>query len=99
MQHVRRSDQDDALSDHQRRLEARVSIHCPESPRDVLARLGDQIFASTPEAATVLRSDPRSVRRGIAAGDIPATRVGPRWLIPTEWLRHAAGLEMSETDH
>ena len=65
--------------------------------REVLAGLQGQLFASVPEVAVVLRSDPRSVRRSIAAGDIPATPVGPRKLVPVSWLRQAAGLETSET--
>ena len=67
-----------------------------EAARDVFARLDGQLFASVPEAAVVLRSDPRSVRRAIAAGDIPAQPVGPRKLVPVSWLRQAAGLETSE---
>jgi hypothetical protein len=67
--------------------------------REVLAGLDGQLFASVPEVATVLRSDPRSVRRSIAAGDIPATRVGPRSLVPVRWLRQAAGLETREAGH
>jgi hypothetical protein len=61
--------------------------------------LDGRLFVSVPEAAAVLRSDPRSVRRAIAAGDIPATRVGPRSLVPVEWLRKAAGLETSGAGH
>jgi hypothetical protein len=67
-------------------------IAAEEVARDVIARLDGQLFASVPEAAVVLRSDPRSVRRAIAAGDIPAQPVGPRKLVPVEWLRKAAGL-------
>jgi hypothetical protein len=63
---------------------------------DVLATLKDKLFATVPEAAAVLRSDPRSVRRSIAAGDIPAQPVGPRKLVPVAWLRRAAGLEAAE---
>lgn len=63
---------------------------------DVLAGLQGKLFATVPEAAAVLRSDPRSVRRSIAAGDIPAQPVGPRKLVPVAWLRRAAGLETSE---
>ena len=63
---------------------------------DVLASLKGKLFASVPEVAVVLRSDPGSVRRSIAAGDIPATPVGPRKLVPVSWLRQAAGLETSE---
>jgi hypothetical protein len=58
-----------------------------------------RLFVSVPEAAVVLRSDPRSVRRAIAAGDIPATKVGPRKLVPVSWLRQAAGLETSGAGH
>jgi len=61
----------------------------------VLDGLDGKLFATVPEAAVVLRSDPRSVRRSIAAGDIPCTRVGPRSLVPVKWLREAAGLETS----
>jgi hypothetical protein len=62
------------------------------SAPDVLAALEGRLFASVPEAAVVLRSDPRSVRRSIDAGEIPAQPVGPRKLVPVEWLRKAAGL-------
>ncbi len=67
--------------------------------RDVLAELEGKLFATVPETAAVLRSDPRSVRRSIAAGDIPSTPVGPRRLVPVAWLRKAAGLETSEAGH
>jgi hypothetical protein len=66
------------------------------SASDVLAELEGKLFATVPEAAIVLRSDVRSVRRSIAAGAIPAQPVGPRKLIPVTWLRRAAGLETSE---
>lgn len=67
--------------------------------RNVLAELEGKLFATVPEAAAVLRSDVRSVRRSIAAGDIPAQPVGPRKLVPVAWLRRAAGLETSEAGH
>jgi hypothetical protein len=69
------------------------------SAREVLAELEGKLFASVPEAAVVLRSDPRSVRRSIAAGEIPAQPVGPRKLVPVSWLRQAAGLETSGAGH
>jgi hypothetical protein len=72
-----------------------VTTRQSAAARDVLADLDGKLFASVPEAAVVLRSDPRSVRRSIAAGDIPSTRVGPRSLVPMSWLRQAAGLEPS----
>jgi hypothetical protein len=75
---------------------ARVTPRWSAAARQVLADLDDKLFASVPEVAVVLRSDPRSVRRAIAAGDIPSTPVGPRKLVPVTWLRQAAGLETSE---
>lgn len=66
---------------------------------DVLAGLAGKLFATVPEAAVVLRSDVRSVRRSIAAGNIPSIPVGPRKLVPVSWLRQAAGLETSEAGH
>ena len=63
----------------------------------VLDKLSGQLFASVPEVALVLRSDPRSVRRAIAAGDIPCIPVGPRKLVPVTWLRQAAGIEAERT--
>jgi excisionase family DNA binding protein len=66
-----------------------------EAPGNVLALKG-KLFATVPEVAAVLRSDVRSVRRAIAAGEIPGIRVGPCWRVPVTWLRHAAGLEPSE---
>ena len=60
--------------------------------RDVLANLDGKLFASVPEVAVLLRSDVRSIRRSIAAGDIPAVPVGPRKLVPVTWLRQAAGI-------
>jgi hypothetical protein len=76
-----------------------VTVRESVSARDVLAELEGSLFASVPQAAAVLRSDPRSVRRSIAAGDIPATRVGPRSLVPVAWLRQAAGLETNGAGH
>lgn len=72
--------------------EARVTTREIGAASDVLAALKDKLFATVPETAVVLRSDVRSVRRAIAAGEIPAQAVGPRKLVPTAWLRKAAGL-------
>jgi excisionase family DNA binding protein len=70
-----------------------------DAQRQVLADLDGRLFASVPETAMVLRSDQRSVRRAIAAGEIPATAVGRVWRVPVAWLRRAAGLETSEAGH
>lgn len=53
--------------------------------------LGDHLFANVPKAAAVLGLDPRTVRRAAAAGDIPACRIGAKWLIPLTWLQEQAG--------
>jgi hypothetical protein len=50
--------------------------------------LDGRLFASTTEAAAILDGlDPRTVRRAIAAGDIPGRRVGNKLLVPVSWLR------------
>ncbi len=64
-----------------------------------LADLDGRLFADVPEVAELMRSDARTVRRAIEAGEIPATRVGQRWRVPTSWLRRTAGLETSEAGH
>ncbi len=53
-------------------------------------QIPDRLFVSVPEAAAVLRVDQRTLRRELAAGTIPSTRVGPVWRIPTSWLRQQA---------
>ena len=68
-----------------------MSSHPATGTASVIDALAGKLFASVPETAVVLRSDPRSIRRAIAAGDIPCTSVGPRKLVPTSWLLKAAG--------
>jgi excisionase family DNA binding protein len=58
----------------------------------VASMFGGKLFADVPEAAAILRYDPRTVRRALEAGDIPGLRAGGRWRIPTSWLRTQAGL-------
>lgn len=74
--------------------EAKVAPSSSSDARKILDELDGKLFASVPEAAAVLRSDPRSVRRSIAEGTIPAVPVGPRKLVPVKWLREAAGLDV-----
>jgi excisionase family DNA binding protein len=50
-------------------------------------------FVSASEAAAILGVDPRTVRRAIAAGDIPATRVGAAIRVPVAWLKARAQAE------
>jgi excisionase family DNA binding protein len=54
--------------------------------------LGDRLFADIPQAASILGRDERTVRRAAAAGEIPATKVGTKWMIRTSWLREQAGV-------
>jgi excisionase family DNA binding protein len=56
------------------------------TPPDITGRN----FVSVPEAAAFLGVDIRTVRRAIRAGEIPATRVGAAWRVPTAWLRQQA---------
>lgn len=62
-----------------------------QADADPWASLIGRLFATVPEAAAILRYDVRTVRRGIAAGDIPATRVGSTYRIRVAWLREQAG--------
>ena len=70
--------------------------HASKQAREVLADLEDKLFATVPEVAVILRSDVRSIRRAIAAGEIPAQSVGRRKLVPVPWVSQAARLETSE---
>jgi excisionase family DNA binding protein len=54
--------------------------------------LGDRLFADIPQASATLGLDERTVRRAAAAGSIPASRIGAKWLIPVSWLREQAGV-------
>ena len=54
--------------------------------------LGGRLFADIPQAASILGRDERTVRRAAAAGEIPASKVGTKWLIRTSWLREQAGI-------
>jgi len=54
--------------------------------------LGDRLFADIPQAVSILGRDPRTVRKAAATGDIPARRIGNKWMISTAWLREQAGI-------
>jgi excisionase family DNA binding protein len=69
-----------------------VTGHGPGSRVTItLEDLADRDFAVVPEVSVILRVDPRTIRRHIANGTIPATRVGAEWRVPVRWLREAAG--------
>jgi hypothetical protein len=50
----------------------------------------DRLFVRAPEVAEALGIDVRTVRRSIAAGDIPSKKYQGAVLIPAEWLREQA---------
>ena len=54
--------------------------------------LNGRLFASTTETASIIGRDQRTIRRGIEAGVIPASRVGAKWSVPVSWIRQQAGL-------
>jgi excisionase family DNA binding protein len=54
--------------------------------------LGDRLFVSAPEAAVILGRDVRTIRHAAEAGEIPASKAGAKWLIPTSWIRQQAGM-------
>lgn len=49
-----------------------------------------RLFMSPQEVAAALGTDPRTIRRAIAEGQIPGFKVGVNWKIPAAWLREAA---------
>jgi hypothetical protein len=51
-----------------------------------------RLFVTPQEVAAAFGMDERSIRRAIAAGQIPATKVGVFNQIPASWLRERAGL-------
>ena len=64
-----------------------------QTDADPWALLIGRLFATVPEAAAILRYDVRTVRRAIAAGEIPAVKVGATYRIRVSWLREQAGDE------
>jgi excisionase family DNA binding protein len=54
---------------------------------ELLTGLDRKAFFSIPEAARLLGADDRTVRKAVAAGSIPATRLGCKWFVPTTWLK------------
>ena len=51
-----------------------------------------RLFVSVAEAAVILETDPRTVRRALQEGQIPGFKVGTFWKIPVSWLRKQAGM-------
>lgn len=53
--------------------------------------LDARLFATTREVAAIIGSDPRTVRRMIADGSIPARKNGTRHIVAVTWLREFVG--------
>jgi excisionase family DNA binding protein len=56
----------------------------------VLNRLDGRLFATLAEGAEILSYHPRTLRRGIEAGDIPGVKAGVTYRIPLAWIRAQA---------
>ena len=56
-----------------------------------LDELNGRLFADVPEVASITGRDDRTIRRAAAAGEIPSTKVGNKYMIPTAWIREQAG--------
>ena len=59
-------------------------------PPLTLAYFDGLLFATVPEAASVLRYHPDTLRQAIADGDVPAVRAGATHRIPVAWIRAQA---------
>lgn len=57
-----------------------------------LDNLDGLLFADVAQVASIFGCDERTVRKAAAAGEIPASRIGNKWMIPTAWLRQRAGV-------
>jgi excisionase family DNA binding protein len=52
-------------------------------------------FTGVPETADIFGYDQRTIRRRIAAGEIPATRIGAEYRIPVRWILEQAGVAVA----
>jgi excisionase family DNA binding protein len=68
-----------------------VPAHGATLPAPLPPALTDgRLFATCPEAAEVLRTDARTLRKALEAGKVPGTKVGEHWRVPVQWLREQA---------
>lgn len=71
-----------------------VTTHTPD-----LDELRSRLFLTVPEAASLLRADPRTIRRAIEDGTIPAVRVsGSTIRIPTAPFLALAGIDPDSSE-
>lgn len=64
------------------------------SAEEALKRIKGRLFATAVETSLILGYDDlgRTVRKGIAAGEIPHVKVGATYRIPVSWILGQAGL-------
>jgi excisionase family DNA binding protein len=62
-----------------------------------LDELDGRIFADVPEVARLTGRDERTVRKACRDGEIPATKLGTKYMIPVEWLRQQATVAAAES--
>lgn len=53
--------------------------------------IAETVVVPVREAARLLRVTPATVIRHIQLGEIPAHKLGNRWMVPTIYLREIAG--------
>jgi len=63
-----------------------------------LDELDGHIFADVPTVARITGRDKRTIRRACEIGEIPATKLGAKYMIPTEWLRQQATVAPAEPE-
>ncbi len=68
------------------------------APAYSLADLSDLLFLTVPEAASILRADPRTLRRAIEAGDITVIKIYGVVRIPTRQFLAEVGLSQAAID-
>lgn len=67
----------------------------PQTERGRLSveALRGRVFIPVPEAAQVFEVDPRTLRRGIEAGEIPAVKIAGSWRLPVAKLLALASVD------
>ncbi len=56
------------------------------SAQAAMERLEGKLFATTTEAALIIRCDARTLRKAILSGEVPAVQAGNTFRIPVAWL-------------
>jgi hypothetical protein len=58
------------------------------TPEEALERISGRLFATVTETSIILGYDEmgRTVRKAIAAGDVPAVKAGSTYRVPVSWI-------------